>query len=109
MDGFSIIFHRISYDKIVTSTIQSRATAGVAGDTYIFCVPGSPSACEDAWDGILSYQLDFRTRPCNFVEIIRRRRPLQQDPRLAYQRAGRSRGREFLLQSEGQSARPAVA
>jgi molybdopterin adenylyltransferase len=70
MEGFSIVFHRISYDKIVTSTVQSHATAGKAGDTYIFCVPGSPGACKDAWDGILSHQLDFRTRPCNFVETM---------------------------------------
>jgi molybdenum cofactor biosynthesis protein B len=80
MEGFAIVFHRISYEKIVTSTIQSRATAGVAGDTCIFCVPGSPGACKDAWDEILSHQLDFRTQPCNFVEIMRwdlRRHPLQ--------------------------------
>ena len=72
MDGFSAIFHRISYDKIGTSTIQSRATAGVAGATYIFCLPGSPGACRDAWDGILEAQLDYRHRPCNFVEILPR-------------------------------------
>ena len=72
MDGFSIIFHRISFDKIGTSTIQSRATAGVAGATYIFCLPGSPGACKDAWDGILQQQLDYRHRPCNFVEIMPR-------------------------------------
>jgi molybdenum cofactor biosynthesis protein B len=72
MDGFSIVFHRISYDKIGTSTIQSRATAGVAGATYIFCLPGSPGACKDAWDGILQTQLDYRHRPCNFVEIMPR-------------------------------------
>ena len=72
MDGFSIVFHRISYDKIGTSTIQSRATAGVAGATYIFCLPGSPGACKDAWDGILAQQLDYRHRPCNFVEIMPR-------------------------------------
>ena len=72
MDGFSIVFHRISYDKIGTSTIQSRATAGVAGATYIFVLPGSPGACKDAWDAILSHQLDYRTRPCNFVEIMPR-------------------------------------
>ena len=80
MDGFAIVFHRVSYEKIVTSTIQSRATAGVAGDTCIFCVPGSSGACKDAWDEILSSQLDFRTRPCNFVEIMRwdrRRHPPQ--------------------------------
>lgn len=72
MDGFSAIFHRISYDKIGTSTLQSRATAGVAGATYIFALPGSPGACRDAWDGILLAQLDYRHRPCNFVEIMPR-------------------------------------
>lgn len=72
MDGFSAIFHRISYDKIGTSTIQSRATAGVAGATYIFCLPGSPGACKDAWDGILEQQFDYRHMPCNFVEIMPR-------------------------------------
>jgi molybdenum cofactor biosynthesis protein B len=72
MDGFSAIFHRISYDKIGTSTLQSRATGGVAGATYIFVLPGSPGACKDAWDGILSTQLDYRHRPCNFVEIMPR-------------------------------------
>ncbi len=72
MDGFSAVFHRISYDKIGTSTIQSRATAGVAGATYIFVLPGSPGACKDAWDGILAQQLDYRYRPCNFVEIMPR-------------------------------------
>ncbi len=72
MDGFSAVFHRISYDKIGTSTIQSRATGGVAGATYIFVLPGSPGACKDAWDGILAQQLDYRYRPCNFVEIMPR-------------------------------------
>ncbi len=72
MDGFSVIFHRISYDKIGTSTLQSRATGGVAGATYIFVLPGSPGACKDAWDGILASQLDYRHRPCNFVEIMPR-------------------------------------
>ncbi|MFM9975541.1 MAG: molybdenum cofactor biosynthesis protein B [Beijerinckiaceae bacterium] len=72
MDGFSWAFHQISYQKIGTSTVQSRATAGVAGGTYIFCLPGSPGACKDAWDGILAQQLDFRHRPCNFVEIMPR-------------------------------------
>lgn len=72
MDGFSEVFHRISYDKIGTSTIQSRATGGVAGATYIFALPGSPGACKDAWDGILSLQLDYRHMPCNFVEIMSR-------------------------------------
>jgi molybdenum cofactor biosynthesis protein B len=72
MDGFSIAFHMLSHAKIGTSTIQSRATAGVAGATFIFCLPGSPGACRDAWDGILAAQLDYRTRPCNFVEIMPR-------------------------------------
>ena len=72
MDGFSAVFHRISYDKIGTSTLQSRATAGVAGATYIFVLPGSPGACKDAWDEILVHQLDYRYRPCNFVEILPR-------------------------------------
>lgn len=72
MDGFSTIFHRISYEKIGTSTIQSRATAGLAGRTFVFVLPGSPGACRDAWDGILVHQLDYRSRPCNFVEIMPR-------------------------------------
>ena len=72
MDGFSEVFHRISYDKIGTSTIQSRATGGVAGKTFVFVLPGSPGACRDAWDGILKAQFDYRHRPCNFVEIMPR-------------------------------------
>ena len=79
MDGFSEVFHRISYDKIGTSTIQSRATAGVAGGTYLFALPGSPSACRDAWQDILVHQLDNRFRPCNFVELM---------PRLQEHKAG---------------------
>ncbi|MBB4184174.1 molybdenum cofactor biosynthesis protein B [Sinorhizobium terangae] len=72
MDGFSEVFHRISYEKIGTSTIQSRATGGVANATFIFVLPGSPGACKDAWDGILKQQLDYRHMPCNFVEIMPR-------------------------------------
>ncbi len=72
MDGFSEVFHRISYDKIGTSTIQSRATGGVLNATYIFVLPGSPGACKDAWDGILKQQLDYRHMPCNFIEIMPR-------------------------------------
>jgi molybdenum cofactor biosynthesis protein B len=72
MDGFSAVFHRISYDKIGTSTIQSRATAGLANATFIFVLPGSPGACKDAWDSILKAQFDYRHMPCNFVEIMPR-------------------------------------
>lgn len=72
IEGFSTLFHQLSYQKVGTSTIQSRACAGVAGGTYIFCVPGSPGACRDAWEGILKWQLDNRHRPCNFVEIMPR-------------------------------------
>ena len=72
IDGFSAIFHRISYDKIGTSTIQSRACAGVTKGTYLFALPGSPGAVKDGWDGILKSQLDSRHRPCNFVEIMPR-------------------------------------
>ena len=70
--GFGEVFRMLSYDKIGTSTIQSRATAGVAGGTYLFAVPGSPGACRDAWDGILASQLDYRHKPCNFVELMDR-------------------------------------
>ncbi len=72
MDGFAALFLMVSFPKIGTSAIQSRATAGVAGATYIFCLPGSPGACKDAWDEILVHQLDYRYRPCNFVEIMPR-------------------------------------
>jgi molybdopterin adenylyltransferase len=72
MDGFSIAFHQISFGKIGSSTIQSRATAGTANSAFIFCLPGSPGACRDAWDEILVHQLDLRHRPCNFVEILPR-------------------------------------
>ena len=72
IDGFSTVFHIISFAKIETSTIQSRACAGLARGTYIFCLPGSPGACKDAWQGILKWQLDNRHRPCNFVEIMPR-------------------------------------
>jgi molybdenum cofactor biosynthesis protein B len=72
IDGFSVLMHLLSYQKIGTSTIQSRTLAGVASGTYIFCVPGSPGACKDAWTLILRLQLDFRHRPCNFVEIMPR-------------------------------------
>jgi molybdopterin adenylyltransferase len=72
MDAFSTLFLVVSFKKIGTSAIQSRATAGVAGSTYIFCLPGSPGACKDAWDEILVHQLDYRYGPCNFVEIMPR-------------------------------------
>ena len=72
MDGFSSVFHLVSHDKIGTSTIQSRATAGVIGTTFVFALPGSPGACRDAWDDILRAQLDYRHMPCNFVEIMPR-------------------------------------
>jgi molybdenum cofactor biosynthesis protein B len=72
IDGFSVVMHMISFQKIGTSTIQSRSLAGVIGGTYVFCLPGSPGACRDAWEGILKAQLDFRHRPCNFVEIMPR-------------------------------------
>ncbi len=70
--GFGELFRMLSYQKIKTSTIQSRACAGVAGGTYIFALPGSPGACKDAWDDILVHQLDVRYRPCNFVEMMPR-------------------------------------
>jgi len=72
MDGFATLFLMVSHAKIGTSAIQTRATAGVAGTTYIFCLPGSPGACKDAWDEILVHQLDYRYRPCNFVELMPR-------------------------------------
>ena len=70
--GFGETFRALSYQTIKTSTLQSRAVAGVANATYIFCLPGSPSACAEAWDKIISHQLDYRTRPCNLVELIPR-------------------------------------
>ena len=72
IDAFGTVFTMISMQKIGTSAVQSRACAGVAGGTYLFALPGSPSACRDAWDGILGPQLDYRHRPCNFVEIMPR-------------------------------------
>ncbi|MEE2998625.1 MAG: molybdenum cofactor biosynthesis protein B [Pseudomonadota bacterium] len=70
--GFGELFRMLSFEKIGTSTIQSRAMAGVAGGTYLFALPGSPSACKDAWDDILVHQLDYRFKPCNFVELMPR-------------------------------------
>lgn len=72
IEGFSTVFHMISFQKIGTSTVQSRATAGVMKGKYVFCLPGSPGACRDAWDEILKFQLDYRHPPCNFVEIMPR-------------------------------------
>ncbi|MDJ0895215.1 MAG: molybdenum cofactor biosynthesis protein B [Alphaproteobacteria bacterium] len=70
--GFGETFRLISFQKIGTSTIQSRACAGVAGNTYLFCLPGSPGACKDGWDSILAHQLDIRHKPCNFAELLPR-------------------------------------
>ncbi|MEM0909080.1 MAG: molybdenum cofactor biosynthesis protein B [Pseudomonadota bacterium] len=72
MDGFSALFHAISREKIGTSTMQSRCTAGLIDTTFVFVLPGSPGACRDAWDHILVQQFDYRYRPCNFVELMPR-------------------------------------
>ena len=72
--GFGELFRMLSYQKIGTSTLQSRADAAVARGTYIFCLPGSPGACRDGWDDILATQLDIRHKPCNFAELIPRLR-----------------------------------
>ena len=72
IEGFGELFRYISFKKIGTSTIQSRAMAGVVKGTYVFCLPGSPNACKDGWDEILKYQLDIRHKPCNFIEIMPR-------------------------------------
>ncbi|WP_425072263.1 molybdenum cofactor biosynthesis protein B [Sagittula sp. S175] len=72
IDAFGTVFTMVSFNKIGTSAVQSRATGGVAGGTYLFALPGSTGACKDAWDEILKWQLDYRHRPCNFVEIFPR-------------------------------------
>ena len=72
ISGFGEMFRVLSYEKIATSTLQSRAFAGVANATYIFCLPGSASACADAWDMLIEHQLDYRTRPCNLIELMPR-------------------------------------
>ena len=72
IEAFATVFTMVSMQKIGTSAVQSRATGGVAGGTYLFALPGSPGACRDAWDEILRWQLDYRHRPCNFVEIMPR-------------------------------------
>jgi molybdopterin adenylyltransferase len=72
IEGFGVLFHMMSFQKIGTSTVQSRATAGVVMGKYVFCLPGSPGACRDGWDEILKPQLDYRHSPCNFIEIMPR-------------------------------------
>lgn len=72
IEGFGEVFRALSYEDIKTSTLQSRALAGVANATYIFCLPGSTGACKTAWDAIIAAQLDYRTRPCNLVELMPR-------------------------------------
>ena len=72
LEGFGELFRAISFEEIQTSTIQSRALGGVANATFIFCVPGSSGACRTAWDKLIQHQLDYRTRPCNFVELMPR-------------------------------------
>ena len=72
IEGFGVLFHMMSFQKIKTSTVQSRATAGVVSGKYVFCLPGSPGACRDGWDEILKPQLDYRHMPCNFIEIMPR-------------------------------------
>ncbi len=72
IEGFGVLFHMMSFQKIKTSTIQSRATAGIVMGKYVFCLPGSPGACRDGWDEILKPQLDYRHMPCNFIEIMPR-------------------------------------
>ncbi|QXP83104.1 molybdenum cofactor biosynthesis protein B [Methylococcus sp. Mc7] len=72
LDGFGEVFRAVSYQEIGTSTIQSRAIAGVANGTYVFALPGSSGACRTAWDNLIRQQLDFRTRPCNLAELIPR-------------------------------------
>ncbi|MFN0042789.1 MAG: molybdenum cofactor biosynthesis protein B [Alphaproteobacteria bacterium] len=81
IEGFGELFRQLSYAKIGTSTLQSRATGGVAGGTYLFALPGSPGACRDGWDDILRWQLDARFRPCNLAELM---------PRLEEHRRGKS-------------------
>jgi molybdenum cofactor biosynthesis protein B len=72
MDGFSVLFHQYSATTVGTSTLQSRATGGLIGETFVFVLPGSRGACRDAWEGILRAQLDNRHQPCNFVELMPR-------------------------------------
>ncbi len=72
IDGFSVVFHMVSYDTIGLSTLQSRACAGLAGETFIFCLPGSNGAVKDGWDKVIRDQLDSRHGPCNMVELMPR-------------------------------------
>ena len=72
MEGFSVLFHQYSATTVGTSSLQSRAMAGLIGITFVFCLPGSRGACRDAWEGILTHQLDYRHKPCNFVELMPR-------------------------------------
>lgn len=72
IDGFSVIFHQVSYQSVGLSTLQSRAVAGLAKGTFIFCLPGSTGAVKDGWDKVISYQLDSRHKPCNLVELMPR-------------------------------------
>jgi len=76
IEGFGELFRMLSFNEIKTSTIQSRALGGIANATFIFCIPGSPSACQTAWEGILKDQLDSRNKPCNFVQLIPRLREI---------------------------------
>ncbi|MEM6649595.1 MAG: molybdopterin-binding protein, partial [Pseudomonadota bacterium] len=72
IEGFSVTFHQVSYETVGLSTLQSRAVAGLAKDTFIFCLPGSNGAVKDGWDKVISYQLDSRHKPCNLVELMPR-------------------------------------
>lgn len=72
IDGFAVVFHRVSFDSVGLSTLQSRACAGIAGGTFIFCLPGSNGAVKDGWDKVIMSQLDARQRPCNLVELMPR-------------------------------------
>src|SRR5690606_653674 len=100
MDGFSVLFHQYSATTIGTSTLQSRATGGLIGTTFVFALPGSRGACRDAWEGILRAQLDNRHKPCNFVELV---------PRPAARGTARSRGARPLRQRRGESRAQPVA
>jgi molybdenum cofactor biosynthesis protein B len=72
MEGFAVLFHQYSATTVGTASLKSRATAGLIGETLVFCLPGSRGACRDAWTGILTEQLDYRSKPCNFVELMPR-------------------------------------